>query len=80
MWHNSTGPLMKPLFKKYVELSNRAAVLNGFEDAGDAWRSKYEDPNFIDNMKNVWKTVEPLYNALHTYTKNKLIKIYGKTL
>lgn len=78
MWHDSTGPLMKPLYKKYIELSNKAATLNGFKDAGDMWRSKYEDPNFIENMKKIWKRVEPLYNELHTYTRNKLIKIYGK--
>lgn len=78
MWHNSTGPAMKPYYKQYIELSNKAAKLNGFEDAGDMWRSKYEDPNFIDNLKKIWRTVEPLYKELHEYTRNKLIKIYGK--
>lgn len=79
MWHNSTGPLMKPYYKKYIELSNKAATLNNFSDAGEMWRSKYEDPNFIENMKKIWKTVEPLYKELHEYTRNKLIKIYGKS-
>lgn len=77
MWHNSTGPTMKPLYKKYIELSNEAAKLNGYTDAGDMWRAKYEDPNFIENMKKIWNNVEPLYNELHTYTRNKLIEIYG---
>lgn len=78
MWHNSTGPLMKPYYKKYIELSNKAATLNGFVDAGEMWRAKYEDPNFIENLKKIWQTVEPLYKELHEYTRNKLIKIYGK--
>lgn len=78
MWHNSTGPLMKPYYKKYIEMSNKAAKLNGYSDAGEMWRSKYEDPLFIENMKKIWQTVEPLYKELHEYTRNELIKIYGK--
>lgn len=79
-WHNSTGPLMKPYFKKYIELSNKAAKLNGYNDAGEMWRAKYEDPHFIENLKKLWHTVEPLYKELHQYTRNKLIKIYGKRM
>lgn len=78
MWHNSTGPTMKPLFKKYIELSNEAAQLNGFTDTGHMWRAKYEDDKFIGNMNKIWKRVEPLYHQLHQYTKNKLVEIYGK--
>lgn len=79
MWHNSTGPKIKPLYKKYIELSNEAAHLNGYKDNGYMWRAKYEDSNFIENMKKIWKNVEPLYSELHEYTRNKLIEIYGKT-
>lgn len=78
MWHNSTGPFMKSFYRNYIELSNKAAKLNGFSDNGEMWRAEYEDPNFIENMKKLWQTVEPLYKELHEYTRNKLIKIYGK--
>lgn len=78
MWHNSTGPKMKPLFKQYIELTNEAAQLNGFNDTGDMWRARYEDDNFTENMQQIWNRVEPLYRELHTYTRNKLIEIYGK--
>lgn len=78
MWHNSTGPKMKPLFKKYIELSNEAARLNGFNDTGEMWQATYEDPKFIENMLKIWNRIEPLYRELHEYTKNKLINIYGK--
>lgn len=77
MWHNSTGVHMRPYYKKYIELSNEAAKLNGFNDYGDMWRSKYEDPNLIENLKKLWKQVEPLYDELHEYTRQKLIDIYG---
>lgn len=78
MWYNKTGTPMKEHFKKYIDLSNEAARLNKFNDTGDMWRSRYEDPNLIENLKMIWKQVEPLYNELHTYTRTKLINIYGK--
>lgn len=78
MWHNSTGPSMKPLYKKYIGLSNQVATLNNYTDAGDMWRGTYEDPQFIEKMTKIWQEVEPLYNELHKYTRNKLVGIYGK--
>lgn len=78
MWHNQTGPPMKPLFKSYIELNNEAAKLNGFKDAGAMWQARYEDPNLVTNMKALWEKVKPLYLELHTYTKNQLNKIYGE--
>lgn len=77
MWHNSTGPLMKDYYETYIEISNEAAKLNGFADYGEMWRSKYEDPNFVENMKKIWKQIEPLYDQLHEYTRHKLLNIYG---
>ncbi|XP_055323783.1 angiotensin-converting enzyme-like isoform X1 [Sitodiplosis mosellana] len=76
-WHNETGLKMKSVFKSYIELNNEAAKLNGYHDAGEMWRAKYEDPNLVDNLNAIWKKVEPLYLQLHTYTKNKLNKLYG---
>lgn len=77
MWHNSTGPLMRNHYQKYVELSNEAARLNNFTDYGDMWRSDYEDPEFMEKVENIWKKVQPLYDALHEYTRYKLLNIYG---
>lgn len=77
MWHNSSGAPMRPLFKKYVEISNEAATLNGFADYGEMWRFKYEDDRFMENVNELWHQIEPLYNALHEYTRHKLLEIYG---
>lgn len=77
MWHNSTGPKMRTPFKKYVEISNEAARANNFSDYGEMWRAEYEDPNFLTNVEKIWQMVKPLYDALHEYTRNKLINIYG---
>lgn len=77
MWHNSTGPLIRPLYKKYIEISNEAAKLNDFKDNGEMWRSAYEDPDFLMHIKELWNEIKPLYDSLHEYTRNKLIEIYG---
>lgn len=56
---------------------NKAAVLNNYKDAGEMWRARYEDVNLIELADKLWKDVEPLYDELHKYVKNELIKIYG---
>ncbi|GAB0092396.1 Angiotensin-converting enzyme [Sergentomyia squamirostris] len=76
-WREKSGKLMRDDFRSYIDLSNKAAALNGFTDYGDMWRFDYEDPNFAQNMESLWTQVEPLYSALHTYVRHKLIDIYG---
>lgn len=75
-WFNEAGAPMREDFKEYVKISNEAAVLNGLSDYGELWRSMYEDPNFIENMKKLWTKVEPLYSRLHEYTRFKLLEMY----
>lgn len=79
-WFNHAGAPMREDFKKYVRLSNEAAKLNGFDDYGQFWRSMYEDPKFIENILEIWKQVEPLYNRLHEYTRYQLLQIYGEKM
>ena len=45
-WRTVVGRQIKPLYTRYVQLKNKLAVLNGFQDYGDQWRSKYETENF----------------------------------
>jgi peptidyl-dipeptidase A len=77
-WHEKSGKSMRDGYKKYIELNNKAAKENGYKDYGDMWRDAYEDEKFIENVDNMWKEVEPLYNELHTYVKRKLEKIYSE--
>ena len=77
-WHDVSGKKMREDYKTYVELVNEAAKENDFEDYGALWRSDYDDPNFAQTLERLWKQVEPLYNELHTYVRNKLLKLYGK--
>ena len=34
------GKTLKPEYERYVDLIHKRAVLNGYDDAGDQWRSR----------------------------------------
>lgn len=76
-WHDNSGKKMREDYKSYIQLLNNAALANGFSDAGKWWQSRFEDKNFEQNIDNLWSQVKPLYDDLHTYTKYKLLEIYG---
>lgn len=76
-WHDNTGTHMRADYAKYMEISNEAAVLNGFRDNGEMWRFEYEDDAFQENMLQLWSEVEPLYDAMHTFVRHRLIDTYG---
>lgn len=45
-------------------------------DAGEMWRSRYEDDNLVEKVDKLWSEVEPLYDELHTYVRYKLHDLY----
>lgn len=79
-WHANSGKLILPDYRKYVRLMNIAAEKNNFDDAGEMWRDKYEDPNLVETVDRLWNDIEPLYNELHKYVRHKLGKLYEKQL
>ena len=39
-WRRIVGQGVEPHYRKYVELSNKKAVLRGYEDYGALWRDR----------------------------------------
>ena len=78
-WRTISPPMRKP-YQRYVELANLGAREIGFSDVGALWRSRYDMPPeaFSAEMERLWKQVEPLYKALHCYTRTKLSERYGQ--
>lgn len=76
-WHNNSGVPLKPLYPEFVELSNKASVLDGFADTGAYWRSWYESPTFEQDLENLFKQLQPLYLNLHAFVRRKLYNYYG---
>uniref|UniRef100_A0A0B7ANC9 Angiotensin-converting enzyme n=1 Tax=Arion vulgaris TaxID=1028688 RepID=A0A0B7ANC9_9EUPU len=78
-WRNETGRKMKNLFTNYVKLSNEAVQFLGFQDAGEEWRSGYESDTFIDDVRDLFDQVAPLYEQLHAYVRRRLRQVYGES-
>lgn len=75
-WRRVSGRKMKDQFLEYVQLSNEAAELNGFHDAGDMWRDNYESETFEAEVAELWKVIEPFYRQLHAFVRKRLIRQY----
>jgi peptidyl-dipeptidase A len=77
-WHLVSRP-MKPLYGRFVELTNQGARELGYRDAGAMWRSKYDMPpdQFSAEVDRLWNQVKPLYDSLHCYVRTNLTKKYG---
>src|SRR4051812_31076812 len=77
-WHLISRP-MKPLYSRFVELTNQGARELGYRDAGAMWRSKYDMPPdaFAAEVDRLWGQVKPLYDSLHCYVRSNLTKKYG---
>lgn len=79
-WRRVTGPQIKPLYKKFVALSNEGARDNNWEDTGDWWRSWYKPSKIASEVEKLWMDMKPLYMELHAYVRDKLRKHYPVVL
>ncbi|KAM9837051.1 angiotensin-converting enzyme [Aulostomus maculatus] len=76
-WRDAAGRVLRQDYKRYVEIANKAATLNGHSDNGAFWRSLYETPTFEEDLESLWKELEPLYLNVHAYVRRALYKKYG---
>lgn len=78
-WHDNVGKPMGKDYARMVEIANDGAKELGFKDVGAMWRSGYDMPadDFAALTDKLWLEVKPLYDELHTYTRNKLNAKYG---
>ena len=77
-WH-AIAPPMRQRYSRYVDLSNQGAREIGFKDTGALWRAGYDmtPEEFSADLERLWNQVKPLYLALHTYVRWKLVEKYG---
>jgi peptidyl-dipeptidase A len=80
-WH-AIAPPMRQRYARFVELSNQGAREIGFPDVGAMWRSGYDMPPdaFSADLERLWNQVRPLYLALHTYVRARLVEKYGPSV
>lgn len=78
-WHDNVGAPMRGDYARTIDIANKGAVELGYKDVGAMWRSGYDmgPDDFAALTDKLWAEVEPLYKALHTYTRWKLNEKYG---
>ncbi|XP_043859649.1 angiotensin-converting enzyme-like [Dromiciops gliroides] len=77
-WHNAVGVPLKPEYEAFVNLSNEAYKLDGYEDTGAYWRSWYDSSTFVDDLERLYQQLEPLYLNLHAFVRRGLYRRYGE--
>lgn len=55
-------------------------LFTGFTDAGDMWRSRFEDDELVTKVDKLWEEVKPLYDELHKYVRYQLRNLYGSKI
>ena len=76
----STGTKMREMYKEYIELTNKAARMNGFKDGTEMKTNAYESDTFVQEMDRTWQGLKPLYEQLHAYVRYHLHKKYGNSV
>src|SRR5260370_596663 len=76
-WLSIARP-MKPLYARFVDLSNEGAKEIGYADTGELWRSGYDmkPAEFEAATDRLWNQVKPLYDDLHCYVRAQLARQY----
>lgn len=78
-WHDNVGAPLRDDYTRAAGIANQGARELGYKDVGAMWRSGYDlSPDAFGALTDkLWRDVEPLYKALHSYTRWKLNEKYG---
>lgn len=75
----TVSPPMRPMYERFVELTNEGAREIGFANLAELWKSNYDmaPDAFEAETDRLWSQVKPLYDQLHCEVRAKLSKHYG---
>lgn len=76
-WHNESGRKMRSIYTKTVEIQNKAARDNNYNDLSDYWIADFEDEKFEEKAAKLFDQIKPLYLKIHSYVRGKLDSVYG---
>lgn len=79
-WRASSGKPIRSLYREYIRLGNKAAVLNGFQTLDDLWLFPWETTNFKTQIEQLWNEIQPYYRKLHAFVRKRLRQFYGESL
>ncbi|MFN7520245.1 MAG: M2 family metallopeptidase [Lysobacteraceae bacterium] len=77
-WHTISVPMRRD-YQRFVELTNEGAREMGYANTGAMWRAGYDMPAdaFAAETDRLWGQVQPLYEQLQCYAREKLVAQYG---
>ena len=75
----TVSPPMRDDYARMVEIANQGSQELGFADTGALWREGYDMPadEFTAEADRLWGQVQPLYESLHCYVRDRLVDQYG---
>ena len=75
----TVSPPMKDEYARMVEIANEGARELGYPSLDQMWLSNYDMPpeEMEAEVDRLWGQVEPLYEELHCYARNRLNVQYG---
>ncbi|RXG56886.1 Angiotensin-converting enzyme [Armadillidium vulgare] len=76
-WREASGRPLRRRYLRFIEMSNKAARINGFKSTTDFWQRDYESDNLNAELDRVWDEIKPFYEQLHAYVRRKLKERYG---
>ncbi|KAB7494290.1 hypothetical protein Anas_03906 [Armadillidium nasatum] len=76
-WREASGRPLRRQYSRFIEISNKAARLNGFKSTTDFWQRDYESDNLNVELDRIWDEIKPFYEQLHAYVRRKLKERYG---
>lgn len=73
------APPMRPMYERFVELTNEGAKEIGYANVAELWKSNYDmaPDAFEAETDRLWAQVKPLYDQLHCEVRARLSKHYG---
>uniref|UniRef100_A0A1B6DA72 Angiotensin-converting enzyme n=1 Tax=Clastoptera arizonana TaxID=38151 RepID=A0A1B6DA72_9HEMI len=80
---NGLGKNIKPLYSKYVALSNKYAQFFNFSNIADSWKNSYEGPpvdQFESVMLKLYDQLAPLYKQMFAFVRKRFYDIYGPSV
>ncbi|TMS36533.1 hypothetical protein L596_003676 [Steinernema carpocapsae] len=84
-WREVIARNMTSKYERLMELTNKAAKLNGFSNGREMWLSPYElssrsSPAKLDILKSVEKVyeqIQPFYQQIHAYMRRQLTAVFN---
>ncbi|MFL3646877.1 MAG: M2 family metallopeptidase, partial [Cellvibrionales bacterium] len=73
------SPPYRAQYERFVEIANSGARDVGYGNLAELWQGGYDmdSASFVEESRRLWRQVEPFYEQLHCYVRDKLSDTYG---